>query len=178
MVPPLGAGQCVVNPRDAGYNKVASDHNTHKHPKNISKQIIWNYGSQSNQGFFSHIGSGTQRLPNGNTMICSMTEGHVFEITNDFELVWEYINPVSRVDGTVKVMPDRLPMVNALFRAYRYGPNHFAFKGQGLKPLGTNPPLLPTSGNCQKRKGVVVEKVKVRKAVVKPKAKPDAFIPY
>ena len=120
--------------------------------------------------FGSHIDSGDQRLPNGNNMICSMTEGHVFEITNDFELVWKYINPVSRVDGTVKVMPDRLPMVNALFRAYRYGPNHFAFKGQDLKPLGTITekfPFTPYEQQLPKKKGVV-----------KPKAKPDAFIPY
>ena len=180
-----------INPPDAGYNRVASDHDTHKHPKNISKQIIWNYGSKSNQGFFSHIGSGAQRLPNGNTMICSMTEGHLFEITNDFELVWEYVNPFSREDGTVKIMQDRLPMVNALFRAYRYGPDHLAFKGKNLEPLGTItdkfpmqpherqlPPNKGGGGKGQEQGGKGKGKKDAPKDGGQPKADPNAFIPY
>ena len=29
------------------------------------------------------VGSGAQRLPNTNTLICAMTEGHIFEVTPD-----------------------------------------------------------------------------------------------
>ena len=142
-----------VNPPDAGYFSYRAHRDTHKHAKNMSNQILWWYGSKSNQGFFSHIGSGAQRLPNGNTLICSMTEGHIFEITSEGELVWEYVNPVSRIDGTVKVMPDNTPMINALFRAYRYGPDHPALKGKALKPLGTITekfPIAPYPGRAPK----------------------------
>ena len=102
----------------------------------MSRQVVWSYRSKSNQGFFSHIGSGAQRLPNGNTLICAMTEGHFFEVTPEAELVWEYINPVTR-DGALKVLPDSLPMTNAVFRAYRYCADHPALQGKDLTPKGT-----------------------------------------
>jgi len=126
-----------VNPPDAGYETVRAHRDTHKPANQVSRQIVWTYGSKSNQGFFSHIGAGAQRLPNGNTLICSDTEGHFFEVTAEGELVWEYINPVTREHGTVKTMPDSIPMTNSAFRAYRYGPEHPALKGKDLTPKGT-----------------------------------------
>ena len=57
-------------------------------------------------------------------------------MTADGELVWEYINPVTR-DGAVKVLGDVLPMTNSAFRAFRYAPDHPAFKGRDLTPKGT-----------------------------------------
>ena len=124
-----------VNPPDAGYERVEYHHDTHKPPRQISRQVVWSYQSKSPQGFFSHIGSGAQRLPNGNTLVCAMTEGHFFEVTAEGELVWEYINPVTR-DGALKVLPDSLPMSNAVFRAYRYTADHPALKGKDLTPKG------------------------------------------
>ena len=125
-----------VNPPDAGYNQVEYHHDTHKPRREISKQVVWSYQSKSPQGFFSHIGSGAQRQPNGNTLICAMTEGHLFEVTPEGECVWEYINPVTP-DGPVKVLIDSLPMTNGVFRAYRYSADHPALKGRDLTPRGT-----------------------------------------
>lgn len=125
-----------VNPPDAGYERVEYHHDTHKPPRQISRQVVWSYQSKSPQGFFSHIGSGAQRLPNGNTLICAMTEGHFFEVTPDGDLVWEYINPVTR-EGALQVLPDSLPMSNAVFRAYRYSADHPALQGKDLTPKGT-----------------------------------------
>jgi Arylsulfotransferase (ASST) len=120
-----------VNPPDAGYTIEKYHPDTHKLPRQISKQVVWAYRSKSNKGFFSQIGGGGQRLPNGNTLICSDTEGHFFEVTPDGTLVWEYINPTTK-DGAMKIMPDELPMVNGVFRAYRYAPDYVAFKGHDL----------------------------------------------
>jgi len=125
-----------VNPPDAGYRRETYDKDTHNQQRQVSKQIVWSYRSVNSHGFFSHIGSSGQRLPNGNTFICSDTEGHFFEVTAGGELVWEYINPVTR-DGAVKVLTDSLPMTNSAFRAYRYGPGHPAFQGRELTPQGT-----------------------------------------
>ena len=125
-----------VNPPDAGYRRESYDKDTHNQPRQISKQVVWSYSSVNSHGFFSHIGSSGQRLPNGNTFICSDTEGHFFEVTADGKLVWEYINPVTR-DGPVKTLGDVLPMVNSAFRAYRYPLDHPAFKGRDLTPNGT-----------------------------------------
>ena len=125
-----------VNPPDAGYRRETYDKDTHNQPRQISNQIVWSYRSVNSHGFFSHIGSSGQRLPNGNTFICSDTEGHFFEVTAKGELAWEYINPVTR-DGPVKVLGDVLPMTNSAFRAYRYAADHPAFKGRDLTPKGT-----------------------------------------
>lgn len=132
-----------VNPPDAGYVRQTYDHDTHNQPRLISRQIVWSYQSLNNHGFFSQIGCSAQRLPNGNTLICSDTEGHFFEVTADGKLTWEYINPVTREFGTVKVLPDALPMVNSCFRAYRYGPDDPALKARELKPLGTITDAFP-----------------------------------
>ena len=102
----------------------------------MSNQIVWMYYSKSNQGFFSHIGSGAQRLPNGNTLICAMTEGHFFEVTPDGDLVWEYISPVTK-EGIFEVLPDDYPMANAVFRAYRYTTDHPALAERDLTPGAT-----------------------------------------
>ncbi|MCP4785280.1 MAG: hypothetical protein GY903_27830 [Fuerstiella sp.] len=126
-----------VNPPDAGYFRWQHpNRDSQKTPRWVSNQIDWMYYSRSNQGFFSHIGSGAERLPNGNTLICAMTEGHFFEVTPTAEVVWEYINPVTR-EGVVRVLQDSFPMSNAVFRAYRYGPDHPALRGRDLKPMGT-----------------------------------------
>jgi hypothetical protein len=122
-----------VSPPDAGYVEERYDRDTHKTPRLISKQIVWTYRSKSNMGFFSHIGGSAQRLPNGNTLICADTEGHLFEVTSDGTLVWEYINPVTR-EGALKVIPDSVPMTNSVFRAYRYTADHPALKGKDLSP--------------------------------------------
>lgn len=125
-----------VNPPDAGYRRETYDRDTHNQPKEISKQIVWSYRSVNSHGFFSHIGSSGQRLPNGNTFICSDTEGHFFEVTAKGELAWEYINPLTR-EGPVKTLGDVLPMVNSAFRAFRYPTDHPAFKARALTPKGT-----------------------------------------
>jgi len=126
-----------VNPPATGYRRETYDKDTHNAPRNISKQIVWSYRPQNSHGFFSHIGGSAQRLPNGNTFICSDTEGHFFEVTAGGKLVWEYLNPVTRDFGTVKVLSDALPMANSVFRAFRFGPDFPAFKNRDLKPLGT-----------------------------------------
>jgi hypothetical protein len=125
-----------VNPPAAGYRRETYDKDTHNQPRQVSNQIVWSYRSVNSHGFFSHIGSSGQRLPNGSTFICSDTEGHLFEITAEGTLAWEYINPVTR-DGAVKVLGDVLPMTNSVFRAFRYGADHPAFKGRDLTPNGT-----------------------------------------
>ncbi len=47
---------------------------------------VWAYSD----GFFADHISGTQRLLNGHTLICSGTEGRFFEVTPEGEIVWEY----------------------------------------------------------------------------------------
>lgn len=70
--------------------------------------------------FNSPYVAGAQRLPNGNTLICEGASGRIFEVTEDGEIVWEFMNPERK----------------ALFRAYRYGPDFPGFARKGLPELG------------------------------------------
>jgi hypothetical protein len=102
----------------------------------MSRQIVWSYSSKVSHGMFSHIGSGAQRLPNGNTLICADTEGHILEVTPAGDVVWEYINPVTS-DGILKFKRDNWPMYNSIFRAFRIGTNDPALAGRTLTPGNT-----------------------------------------
>jgi len=68
---------------------------------------FWSYGAPTPSDFFSPMISGAQRLPNGNTLICSGHNGLLFEVTQDGTVVWEY-------DADA----------GALFRATRYAPDY------------------------------------------------------
>lgn len=84
-----------------------------------SGNVVWDYRDGSSLGgFYSTYISGAQRLPNGNTLICEGVPGRIFEVTTEAEIVWEYINPHFS-DVTA------FGTNNAVFRAFRYGPERF-----------------------------------------------------
>ena len=81
-------------------------------------QIVWKY-TPAEAGFavpldayrfYSPFISSAQRLPNGNTLITEGSDGRVFEVTPEHEIVWEYINPYW---GTGALA------LNMIYRAYR-----------------------------------------------------------
>ena len=57
-------------------------------------QAVWSYSAPKKSDFYSFFISGAQRLPNGNTLICSGASGTVFEVTPEKQVVWKYVNPV------------------------------------------------------------------------------------
>jgi Spy/CpxP family protein refolding chaperone len=57
-------------------------------------QPVWSYTAPKKTDFYSFFISGAQRLPNGNTLICSGANGTVFEVTPEKEIVWKYTNPI------------------------------------------------------------------------------------
>ncbi|MEI7899292.1 MAG: aryl-sulfate sulfotransferase [bacterium] len=125
-----------VNPPDAGYTLWQLGNNTDKTGRLLSNQIVWSYHSKASHGMFSHIGSGAQRLANGNTLVCADTEGHIIEVTPSGEAVWEYINPVTS-SGTLKFKRDNWPMYNSIFRAFRYRASDPPLAGRTLTPGNT-----------------------------------------
>lgn len=102
------------------------------------EQNSWSYSD----GFYSSNISGAGRLPNGNTLICDGVRGTFFEVTQDKEKLWEYINPVTR-SGTLNQGespaggPRGNHYENQAFRAYRYAPDYVGFEGQDLSPKGS-----------------------------------------
>lgn len=61
-------------------------------------EATWRYGSPENSAFSSMLISGCQRLPNGNTFICSGNQGILFEVTPVGDIVWQYKHPGAGFD--------------------------------------------------------------------------------
>ncbi|NQT26186.1 aryl-sulfate sulfotransferase [candidate division KSB1 bacterium] len=103
---------------------------------------IWIYGEEELERFYSPNISGAQRLPNGNTLICDGSHGTFMEVTDENELVWEYINPVT-MQGIMTQgddffsSPDGSSHNNQVFRAYRYAPDYPGLDEKDLTPKGT-----------------------------------------
>ncbi|MGO9465029.1 MAG: aryl-sulfate sulfotransferase [Isosphaeraceae bacterium] len=55
---------------------------------------VWSYSAPKRSEFYAEFISGANRLPNGNTLICSGPSGTIFEVTPGKEIVWKYVNPV------------------------------------------------------------------------------------
>jgi len=95
------------------------------------REPVWSYVGSPPSSFFSPLISGAERQPNGNTLICEGTSGHLFEVTQDREVVWDYVNPISDVGAIAQGAP---PDNNTVFKTRRYAPDHPAFAGRTLLP--------------------------------------------
>lgn len=91
-----------------------------------SNQLVWQYVPSPVFSLMSgHIG-GSERLPNGNTLICEGESGRVFEVTPDGEFCWEWISPfIHDFKGVLNVQ---------LFRAHRYAADSPELRGRVLNP--------------------------------------------
>jgi len=113
------------------------------------REPLWSYVAPNPTDFYSYYISGVQRLPNGNTLICSGASGRVFEVTPQKEIVWEYDFPAfgnpapgappagARGGGARGAAGGRGGGGNnpeAVFRAYRYAPNFPGLAGTTLTP--------------------------------------------
>ena len=58
-----------------------------------AEAIVWEYTAEPPEDFYSFLRGSAQRLPNGNTLICESDNGRVFEVTEEGEIVWMWLNP-------------------------------------------------------------------------------------
>ena len=100
--------------------------------------LTWTYTAESPTDLYSEAISGTQRLPNGNTLICDGVHGVFLEVTPEGETVWKYINPVINTgilaQGEVPPLDHRGHQYNAVFKAHRYAPDYPGLRGKDLTP--------------------------------------------
>ena len=92
-------------------------------------EIVW----ESTEDVFAINMSGAQGLPNSNVLITLSPDGRFIEMTQDNELVWDYINPIYRMTGDTPV--------NRVFRASFYPADFIGFADKDLEPkaeLATN----------------------------------------
>lgn len=113
------AGYGAPNPGShKGFNAALRDSSRVLEINPVTLEVVWKYTPveagfmdlADNYKFYSGYVSGAQRLPNGNTLITEGADGRLFEITRDYELVWEYVSPyfAGKVD------------LNMVYRGYRY----------------------------------------------------------
>ena len=96
-------------------------------------ELLWTYVDPIPSDFYSPNVSGSQRQPNGNTLICSGTWGRFFEVKDEGELVWLYVNPV--IGSGPMYYEQTIPGTqNWAFRVYRYAPDFPGFDGKDLTP--------------------------------------------
>lgn len=79
----------------------------------LTGQIAWQYIAEPRESFFSPFICGAQRFPNGNTLICEGRKGHLFEVTSDGDVVWDFVNPYRAEGGRTSI-----------YRATRYCPDY------------------------------------------------------
>ena len=81
----------------------------------IGGKIVWSYQGDPPSSFFASALSNAQRLPNGNTFICSGSKpdhGRLFEVTPQGRIVWDFQNPYAEYAEGEKIV----------YRAYKYPP--------------------------------------------------------
>ena len=93
----------------------------------------WTYQAANPTDFYSDFISGVQRLENGNTLICEGAGGRFFEIDENQNIVWEYVNPVNDLGPMTQ---NSIPEDNNVFRCTRYAADYQGFDGQTLVPQG------------------------------------------
>ncbi|MEX1348879.1 MAG: aryl-sulfate sulfotransferase [Desulfobacterales bacterium] len=113
------AGYGAPNPSSPkGFNNALRDSSRVLEIDPKTLKIIWQYTPveagfvkmADNYKFYSGYISSAQRLPNGNTLITEGSDGRMFEVTADHDIVWEYISPFFALGENT----------NYLYRAYRY----------------------------------------------------------
>lgn len=57
------------------------------------KESLWSYVAENPEDFNAMLMAGAQRLPNGNTLICSGFNAEIFEVTPEKEMVWKFVVP-------------------------------------------------------------------------------------
>jgi hypothetical protein len=90
------AGYGVGNPGASdGTNIVKRDYSRVLEINPVTFEKVWEYSIPGGADFqfFSPNVSSAQRLANGNTLITEGAAGRIFEVTEENEIVWEYVNP-------------------------------------------------------------------------------------
>ena len=119
---------------------------------------VWRYAADPPGEWYAARRSGVQRLPNGNTLICSSQQGTMFEVTPAGKTVWKYVNPATsrgrlRQGDPMPIDPDATRRSgqevwsNRVYRAYRYPPDHPGLQELDLSPGETvELPVAATGG--------------------------------
>ena len=133
----------------------------------MPSSLDWTYIDSIPQNFYSSYISGSQRLENGNTLICDGAYGRFFEIDSQKNIVWDYINPV--LSNSILSQGDPIPnsqngTTNSVFRCTRFAYDYSAFNNRNLIP-GSPIELNSISFNCQLSNSIISDVLNDKKLI-------------
>ncbi|MFN8395644.1 MAG: aryl-sulfate sulfotransferase [Bacteroidia bacterium] len=106
--------------------------------------MSWTYQATPPTDLYSSLISGVQRLAGNHTQVCVGNSGRIFQLDDQGNMVWEYVNPIQNTGPLNQGDPANN---NSVFRAYKYEPTYPGLVGQSLSPgvqLEGNPLPLPS----------------------------------
>eukprot|EP00768_Dysnectes_brevis_P000965 gnl/Dysnectes_brevis/1229_a1373_2948.p1 GENE.gnl/Dysnectes_brevis/1229_a1373_2948~~gnl/Dysnectes_brevis/1229_a1373_2948.p1 ORF type:complete len:460 (+),score=167.39 gnl/Dysnectes_brevis/1229_a1373_2948:143-1522(+) len=131
---------------DNGAERVTGSYSRVVEVDPATDEIVWQYRAWISNSFFTKYQGAAQRLPNDNVLVTSSNKGHLFEITREGAVVWDFVNPHSSLWSTPRcVIKDRDQpafwheknfLVNMIHRAERLSPDHPGLQGKDLTPKG------------------------------------------
>lgn len=112
-----------------------------------TNKIVWEFETKHSNSFFSYRQGACQRLPNGNVHVTSTHGGHLFEVTPDKKIVWDFVSPIhlGKPKCTLEDGDTHNGMFNMIHRSYRYAADYPGLKGKDLSkktPLTDCPQFL------------------------------------
>ena len=93
-------------------------------------KIVWAFAGREKYALKSWLMGGAQRLSNGNTLVCGGQHGHLYEVTETGDVVWEYIIPLSREGIKQQVKGENITIYNVR----RYSSDYPGLSGRDLTP--------------------------------------------
>lgn len=111
----------------------------------------WTYSAPNPTDLYSGFVSGSQRLPNGNTLVCAAALGFFFEVDRNGNEVFRYMSPATHTGPITQgdsIPPLSFGPSNIMFRAEKYAADFSGFGGRDLSPKGTIE-LEPIPTNCR-----------------------------
>lgn len=70
----------------------------------MTKEMVWIYNGSQDKPLESLIRASQQRLDNGNTLITESESGRLLEVSSAGAIVWEYMNPHTRMLGEKEIV--------------------------------------------------------------------------
>ncbi|CUS26820.1 thioredoxin [Paucilactobacillus oligofermentans DSM 15707 = LMG 22743] len=156
------AGYGTPNPGSKdGVKNVLRDYSRILEINPVTMKLVWSVTPKElgfsmpvdSNKFYSPYVSNVQRLPNGNTLINEGSDGHVFEVTTDYEIVWEWISPYFNHNESDK-------KGNMIYRAFRYQYKYIPQEPKPveveIKPIDNSTFRLPGAGKKGAKKVIKV----------------------
>ena len=104
----------------------------------MPRTATWQFMTDPPTDFFSRFLSGTDRMPNGNTLMCNGARGEFIERRPDGSIAWHYVSPLTSsgplTQGTVPGPLNSWSNVNRVFQVEWYAPDAPELFGLDLTP--------------------------------------------